>query len=121
MKKVVAFALLLLLFSLMSTSMASITPVKVERVKDVCFIKVKGDHRTQSFLFHYDNLSPNSQTVHAEFRPQSGLGFTIHVPVIKGGSMDVRLTSDFGMTMNFQIEVDGERILKDTVVIPPPT
>jgi len=120
MKKVIALVLPLLFFSLMSIGMAETTPVKVKRVKDVCFIKVKGDHRTQSFWFHYDNLSPNSQTVHAEFRPQSGLWFTIHVPVIKGGSMDVRLTSDFGMAMNFQIEVDGERILKDTVVIPPP-
>jgi hypothetical protein len=122
MKKVIAFVLPLLFFSLMTipTGKAETTPVKVERVKDVCFIKVKGDHRTQSFLFHYDNLSPNSQTVIAQFKPQSGLWFAIDVTVIEGGSTDVTLTSDYGMTMNFQIEVDGEKILEDTVVIPPP-
>jgi len=121
MRKIIALVMPLVFLSLITAqASAVITPVKVERVKDVCFIKVKGDHRTQSFLFHYDNLSPNSQTVYAEFKPHSGLRFAIDVTVIEGGSMDVTLTSDYGMTMNFRIEVDGEKILEDTVVIPPP-
>ncbi|MFB0514414.1 MAG: hypothetical protein ACETVQ_02440 [Candidatus Bathyarchaeia archaeon] len=120
MKKIFALALPLMFFSLMSISMAETTPVRVKRVKDVCFIRVWGDHQTKRFMFHYDNLSPNSQTVYAEFKPQSRLWFAIDVTVIEGGSMDVTLTSDYGMTMNFQIEVDGEKILEDTVVIPPP-
>ncbi len=123
LRKTLSFALLLAFFSLMTipSGKTETTPVKVARVKDVCFIKVQGDHRTQSFLFHYDNLSPNSQTVYAEFRPQSWLWLAIDVTVIEGGSMDVKLTSDYGMTMKFQIEVDGEKILDDTIVIPPPT
>lgn len=121
MRKIIALVMLFVFLGLITAQAnAVITPVKVERVKDVCFIKVNGDHRTQSFLFHYDNLSPNSQTVYAEFKPQSRLWFAIDVTVIEGGSMDVKLTSDYGMTMNFQIEVDGEKILEDTVVIPPP-
>ncbi len=121
MRKIIALVMLFVFLGLITAQAnAVITPVKVERVKDVCFIKVNGDHRTQSFLFHYDNLSPNSQTVYAEFKPQSRLWFAIDVTVIEGGSMDVKLTSDYGMTMDFRIEVDGEKILEDTVVIPPP-
>ena len=54
LRKILSLVLLLVFFSLMTipTGKAETTPVKVERVKDVCFIKVKGDLRTQSFLFH---------------------------------------------------------------------
>lgn len=120
MRKIVALALPLLFLSLISVSVqAVVTPVKVKQVKDVCFITVRGDHHTRKFLAHYDNLSPNSQAVHAEFKPQSGLRLTISATIIEGGSMDVTLTSDYGMTMSFQITVNGEKVLEDTVVIPP--
>ena len=120
MKKVIAFALPLLFFSLMNISMASTTPVKVKRLRDVCFIRVWGDHQTKLFLFHYDNLSPSKQILYAVFVPKSRLGIAIRVGILEGHSIDFTLTGDYGMTMNFLIEVDGEKILEGTVVIPPP-
>jgi hypothetical protein len=122
MKKILALALplMFLTFLAIPAGNAVVTPVKVKRVNDVCFITVRGDHHTSKFLFHYDNLSPSSQAVHAEFKPQSGFWFTISLTVIEGGSMDVSATGDYGMTMSFQIIVDGENVLQDTVVIPPP-
>jgi hypothetical protein len=126
-KKILALALplMFLTFLAIPAGNATVTPVKVRRVKvrrvkDVCFITVRGDHHTSKFLFHYDNLSPSSQAVHAEFKPQSGLWFTISLTIIEGGSMDVSATGDYGMTMSFQITVDGENVLQDTIVIPPP-
>ena len=124
MKKILALTLLLVFSSLMIVQVrAEVRPVEVERVKDVCFIKVRGDHPTRSFLFHYDNLSPSSQSVHAELKPEWGLSFSIWVTVLEGGSMDVRLTGVdyvYGMIMNFRIEVNGVMVLEDAVAIPPP-
>ncbi len=119
MKKIVAFVLPLVLFSLISISMAETTPVKVKRVKDVCFVRVWGDHQTRSFSFHYENLSPGRQVLYAVFVPKSKLGISIRVGIIEGMSLDITLTGDYGMTMYFLIEVDGEEMLQGTVVIPP--
>ena len=120
MRKIIALALPLLFFSLMGTGMAEITPAKVKRVKDVCFIRVMGDHQTKSFLFHYDNLSPSRQILYAVFVPKSRLGIAIRVGILEGHSIDLTLTGDYGMTMNFLIEVDGEKVMEDTIVIQPP-
>jgi hypothetical protein len=120
MKKFVAFVLPLMFFSLMSTSMAATTPVKVKRVRNVCFIRVWGEHQTKLFLFHYDNLSPSRQILYAAFVPKSQIGIAIRVGIRAGDSMDFTLTGDYGMTMYFLIEVDGENILEGRIVIPPP-
>lgn len=124
MKKILPLTLLLVFSSLMTIQVkAEVRPVKVERLKDVCLIKVKGDHHTRSFLFHYDNLSPSSQSVYAEFKPEWGLSFSIWVTVLGGGSMDARLTGVdyvYGIIMNFRIEVNDVMVLQDAVAIPPP-
>ena len=40
-----------------------VTPVEVERLKDVYFMRVRGDHNSESFIFHYVNLSPATQSI----------------------------------------------------------
>lgn len=120
-RKILALALFSIIFSLLTVQVkGQVTPVRVERVKDVCFIKVKGDHHTKSFIFHYDNLSPSSQSVYAEFKPEWGMQFSIWVTILEGSSMDVKLTGDYGILMDFRIEVNGVKVLEDAVVIPPP-
>jgi len=126
MKKVVAFVLPLLFFSLMSTSMASITPVKVKRVKDVCFIRMRGDHHTQSFLFYYVNLSPEVQTVELfgyVCEPQGScaiLLFPIRYTVPPGDSIESSWTEGYGYIMGFEIFINSELVGQVSVVIPPP-
>ena len=121
MKKVFAFTLVLVALSLLIIpAQARETPVVVKRVKNVCFIFAKADHHARKFSVHYDNLSPNSQALHAEFKVQGGLGFTIDTIIIEGGSMEAGATGDYGITMSFKIEVDGDKILEDRIVIPPP-
>lgn len=64
MKKIIAVALPLLVLSLIAIQAnAVVTPVEVERIKGTCFIRMRGDHHTQSFVFHYVNLSPDDQAV----------------------------------------------------------
>ncbi len=121
MRKVLALALPLMVLSILTMQVQAVaTPVVVKRVKDVCFIFAKGDHQTKKFSVRYDNLSSGSQMLHAEFRPQGGLWFTIDTTIIEGGSMEAGSTGDYGMTMRFKIVVNGDTVLEDTIVIPPP-
>ena len=125
MKKIIAFAVLLLFFSLMSTSMAPTTPVKVRRVKDAYFIRMRGDHRTQSFLFYYVNLSPEVQTVElfgGVCSPQGScaLLFPIRYRVPAGDSIESSWTEGYGYIMGFEIFINSEPVGQVSVVIPPP-
>lgn len=126
MKKFVAFALPLMFFSLMSTSMASTTPAKVKRVKDVCFIRMRGDHHTQSFLFYYVNLSPEVQTVKLggyvcePNGPCAILLFRIPYTVPPGDSIEFSWTEGYGYMMGLSIFVNSELVGQVSVVIPPP-
>lgn len=126
MKKVIAFALPLLFFSLMSISLAKTTPVKVKRVKDVCFIRMRGDHHTQSFWFHYVNLSPEVQTVKLGgyvCEPNGScaiLLFPIPYTVPPGDSIEFSWTEGYRYIMGLSIFVNSELLGQVSVVIPPP-
>jgi len=126
MKKIIAFAVLLLFFSLMSTSMASTTPVKVKRVKDVGFIRMRGDHHTQSFLFYYVNLSPEVQTVKLGgyvCEPKGScaiLLFPIPYTVPPGDSIEFSWTEGYGYIMGLSVFANSELVGHVSVVIPPP-
>lgn len=68
MKKIITLALPLLFLGLITlqanaliTPPEVITPIEVERVKDVCFIIMRGNHRTLLFSLHYVHLSPDAQ------------------------------------------------------------
>ena len=65
MKKIVAFILPLLFLSFMIIQVGAliVVPCEVERIKDLCFIRVKGDYPSQSFLICYVNISPVQQEV----------------------------------------------------------
>jgi len=67
-KKIFTLAFLSLFVTLIALPAcnAAVTPVEVERVKDVGFIRVRGDHNSESFLFHYVNLSPDRQEVYVK-------------------------------------------------------
>ncbi|MFC1488191.1 hypothetical protein ACFLRN_10955 [Thermoproteota archaeon] len=91
---------------------AVITPVEVERVKDICFIRVRGDHHTQSFLLHYVNLSPGLQgiIIHSGIYIPGGIGELPHLEaftnIAPGASIDVTLdTADYGYALQFEVFV----------------
>lgn len=106
-------------FGLINVSVAEMAPVKVRRVKDVCFIRVWGDHQTKLFMFHYDNLSPGKQIVYAIFVPEPSIGIAIRVGIMADRSLDFTLNGNYGVAMYFLIEVNGEELLEGRVIIPP--
>ena len=128
MRKIVALALPLVFLSLITVQAnAVITPVEVERVKDVCFIRMRGDHHTQSFLFHYDNLSPEEQVVGFRMRMWNAEGVEIKTPLLKpitvspSGSIDRAFGGGYGYTMEVKISIENYGlVLEDSVIIPPP-
>ena len=132
MRKIVALALPLVFLSLITVQAnAVITPVEVERAKDLYFIRMRGDHQTTSFLFHYVNLSPNPQTVAYKIAIRSADGLPIklqEVPpsatVFPNESWDFSFTGGvyigYGYTMSFGLYIDGVQMLIGSVVIPPP-
>ena len=132
MRKVVALALPLLFLSLMTIQANAVTtPVEVERAKDVYFVKVKGDHRTKSFLFSYENLSPDTQDVTATFAitpcdpnpcyepPPIRALCTVEKPLQES------IEGDYGYRLDFTINIHDismtyEYTVEGSVVIPPP-
>lgn len=64
-KRIAPFVLPLVFLSLMMTQAGAlvVVPCEVERVKDVYFIRLRGDYQTLTFLMHYVNLSPAQQEV----------------------------------------------------------
>lgn len=66
-RKIFGTGLLLLCFGLLASSVFAVeTPIEVERVKDMCFVRVRGAHHPLpdgemkpgygAFLLHYENL-----------------------------------------------------------------
>ena len=137
MKKILTLVLLSLFVILMALPLcnAVVTPVEVERVKDVGFIRTKGDHTTESFLFHYVNLAPYTQEVHifSTTYPPDGiptLGIVKSFVVASGESLDYAVSvpslSGYGWYMDFRVDAKPWmtpepwiRLVDDTVVIPP--
>ena len=145
MRKIVAIALPLLFLSLMTIQAnAVVTPVAVERVKDVCFVRVRGAHHLapdpievcdSGFLFYYKNIEPTGgihspQDVklwfHIYLGDQHDLPLTIwFYDVCPGDIIDciVRRRS-YGHHMEFEVSVWKAGIqlvlIHDTVLIPPP-
>ena len=124
---------------------ANVTPVEVERVKDICFVRVRGAHHLppdpeekldSGFLFYYKNIEPTEeihspQTVklwfHIYLGSQHDLPLTLwFYNVCPGDVIDciVRRRA-YGYHMEFIVEVYmGDStvptvIISDTVVIPP--
>jgi len=130
MRKIVALALPLLFLSLMTIQAnAVVTPVEVERAKDVYFVKVKGDHRTKSFLFNYENLSPDIQNLTACGEVWSGPNRICEVTwwgtVCVRESRQESIEGDYGYTFNFTINIRDIPMtyaytVEGSVVIPPP-
>lgn len=139
MRKIVALALPLLFLSLMTIQAnAVVTPVEVQRVKDVCFFRMRGDPHTKEFLLHYENLSPSSDVVQAVEVRGSFISPTGHVvnvdgifsfAVAAGESVDKSTSEittpmpllDHGWVLSFEIRVNLATIASDEqVVIPPP-
>lgn len=132
MRKIIALALPLLFLSLMIIQAnAVVTPVEVQRAKDVYFVKVKGDHRTKSFLFSYENLSPDIQDVTALFAttPCDPLPCEPPIPyscvVTNGESLQESFAGDYGYTLDFTINIHDIAMtyaytIEGSVVIPPP-
>jgi len=132
MRKIVALALPLLFLSLVTIQAnAVVTPVEVERAKDVYFVKVKGDHRTKSFLFNYENLSPDIQDLTATFAITPCDPNPCYEPspiralCTAEKPLQESLEGDYGYTLDFTINIHDipmtyEYTVEGSVVIPPP-
>jgi hypothetical protein len=147
MRKIVALALPLLFLSLITIQAnAVVTPVEVERVKDVCFVRVRGAHHLppdpeekldSGFLFYYKNIEPTGEIhspqnvklwFHIYLGNQHDLPLTIwFYDVCPGDVIDcIVRRRPYGSHMEFLVEVyRGDStvpsvIISDTVVIPPP-
>jgi hypothetical protein len=129
-KKTIAITLPLLFVVLLSTQAcnAVVTPVKVERLKDVGFVRMRGDHNTQSFLFHYVNLSPTQEVKLfgvVTGGPKQAIVSEIFL-VGTGDSLDYSINGGYGYTFDFSVEVKEYMTVKpwiliteETVIIPP--
>jgi hypothetical protein len=147
MRRIVALALPLLFLSLMTIQAnAVVTPVEVERVKDCCFMRVRGAHHVapdsiepydSGFLFYYKNIEPQGEIhspqdvklwFHIYLGDQHDLPLTIwFYGVCPGDVIDcIVRRRPYGYHMEFIVEVYmGDStvptvIISDTVVIPPP-
>jgi len=131
LRKIVALALPLLFLSLMTIQANAVTtPVEVERAKDVYFVKVKGDHRTKSFLFNYENLSPDIQDVTATFAvtpcdPSPCMEIPFRAVCTVEEPLQESIAGDYGYTLDFTINIHDiamtyAYIIEGSVVIPPP-
>ena len=124
--------LILSLLSLASMAIpiaASMSPVEVERVTDVCFFKIRGDHPSESFLLSYESLSPNMQrtVLRAYIFLPNGLiepVLTSRRFVVAGSSWDRQINSVAGAILYFhldvyQVGVEPIVVISDSIVIPP--
>lgn len=119
MRKMLALVLFLVVFGLMTVSVsAETTPVMVKRVKDVCFIKVRGDKHAQLFQLNYVNLSPSPQNVLIRVQVSWGEVST-SVTLEPRWSMVITMSGSSGALMNFWVTVDGTLVLEDSIAIPP--
>ena len=111
-KKIITLAVLSLCVTLIALPAcnAVITPVEVERVKDIYFIRMRGDHNSESFLFHYVNLSPSTQYIKLYYavKPPGGL---LVIPslyksfsVAPGESIDDARVAGVGYTLDFIVK-----------------
>ena len=128
-RKILALALPLMFLTLMAipAGNAATTPVEVFYLKDLCFVRMRGDPYTQSFLFHYVNLSPKVQTVtviEVRIYDSSGnhqytiFGLTQLVP--PGGSIDSSYPASYGWSCCFVVYVTPLTIIGSAVIPPPP-
>jgi len=131
LRKIVALALPLLFLSLMTIQANAVTtPVEVERAKDVYFVKVKGDHRTKSFLFNYENLSPDIQDVTATFTitpcdPLPCMEIPFRALCTAEEPFEESIAGDYGYMLDFTINIHDTAMaysytIEGRVVIPPP-
>jgi hypothetical protein len=139
-KKILALSLPLLFLSLIAipAGNAVVTPVEVERVKGVCFFRMRGDPQTTEFLLHYKNIAPTSELVQAvevdgSFISPTGriydYGTIFSFAVGTGGSVEKSTSEitipmpklDKGWIFSFEIRVNLATVASDEqVVIPPP-
>ena len=131
LRKIFALALPLLFLSLMTIQANAVTtPVEVERAKDVYFVKVKGDHRTKSFLFNYENLSPDIQDVTATFAitpcdPVPCMEIPFRALCTVEEHLQESFAGDYGYRLDFTINIHDIALtyaytIEGSVVIPPP-
>ena len=130
-KKILALALPLMFLTLIviPAGNAATKPVQVFCSKDFYFIRMRGDPHTQSFLFHYVNLSPKVQTVtviEVRIYDSSGnyqytiFGLTQLVP--PGDTIDSSYPGSYGWSCFFVVYVTppGITIIGSAVIPPPP-
>ena len=132
-KKLFTLVLLSFFVALMALPACSavVTPVEVEQVKDVCFIRMKGDHNSESFVFHYVNLSPHTQRVKltGAYGLPGGLWAQWSPPefiVPSGDSIEATRSAHYGHVLDFTVSTRPNElleswnvILEESVVIPP--
>ena len=128
MKKILALALPLMFLTLLTipAGKAVTTPIEVVRANGICYYRMRGDHHTASFLFHYVNLSPVTQTVTLSgifFTPLGLVYFvTREYTILSGKSIDDVVPGGIEWTFSFYMFVDppGMWTLTTEVIIPPP-
>lgn len=122
---------------------ANVTPVEVERVKDICFVRVRGAHHLppdpeekldSGFLFYYKNIEPNGEIhspqdvklwFHIYLGDQHDLPLTIwFYDVCPSDVIDsIVCRRSYGHHMEFEVSVWKAGIqlvlIHDTVFIPP--
>lgn len=135
--KILGTGLLLLCFGLLASSVSAVeTPVEVERLKDVCYVRVRGTpilppwvtdpiKNPSGFVLHYKNLmvAEKSQRVEVQWWTTYGGGSKVFY-VLPGWGEDVFLRDyPVGCTMDFEINVTYAgvplAIISGSVVIPP--
>jgi hypothetical protein len=108
---------------------AVVTPVEIERVKDVGFVRIRGNHNTRTFLLNYVNLSPQTQEVKFEraivYPKQSFWTTTVDI-VQPGDSLDISASGGYSYILEFSVSVriymmigEWTNIVADSVIIPP--
>ena len=148
-REILGVAILFLCFSLLAFNVASVEiPVEVERIKDVCFVRIRGAHQLPpdpnvevqpgygAFLLHYENLikPPPNQICHQDVSvtwlipsldPQVP-GELVHVEFDATNDVPVDMilwVAPIGSVMDFVVQVYFGSQLQATidaiVVIPP--
>jgi hypothetical protein len=138
---IIGVVTLFLCFGLLAFNISAVEiPVEVERVKDVCFVRVRGAHHPPpdgetkegfgAFLLHYENLMrppPGQEIGPQQVNVQWSINSIVHdywFDALRDVPMDITLQHALiGSVMDFTINVywGGNQLasISDSVVIPP--
>jgi hypothetical protein len=127
MRKILVLLLPLLLLSLVTIQASAILrPVSVENIKGFCFIRVRADRHSMSYLFHYENLSPVSQVYvvsGAVYDANGDLlwGLWFYPNIVEPGNSDDDIVQTIGLgehSLHFIVIIDDEPVFEDWVAFP---